>query len=160
MLLRNSTRESMVTTPHRTDSDGQRWRGRSPEQGNQLYDQAHVHSLRSLADCRAIIAQAQAARTAIILGVSFIGLEVAAALRSRGLEVHLVAPEKRPLERIFGQEMGEFIQLLHEERGVVFHLNEAAISIDGNQVKLKGVAPSKEISSLRASGCALALNLP
>jgi NADPH-dependent 2,4-dienoyl-CoA reductase/sulfur reductase-like enzyme/nitrite reductase/ring-hydroxylating ferredoxin subunit len=101
-------------------------------------DQAHVHSLRSLADCRAIIARAQTARTAIILGASFIGLEVAAALRSRGIEVHVIAPEKRPLERIFGQEMGEFIQLLHEEHGVVFHLNEAAISIDGNQVKLKG----------------------
>jgi NADPH-dependent 2,4-dienoyl-CoA reductase/sulfur reductase-like enzyme/nitrite reductase/ring-hydroxylating ferredoxin subunit len=101
-------------------------------------DQAHVHFLRSLSDCRAIIARAQTARTAIILGASFIGLEVAAALRSRGIEVHVVAPEKRPLERIFGQEMGEFIQLLHEEHGVVFHLNEAAISIVGTQVNLKG----------------------
>ena len=101
-------------------------------------DQAHVHSLRSLADCRAIIARAQTARRAIILGASFIGLEVAAALRSRGIEVHVVAPEKRPLERILGQEMGQFVQSLHEEHGVIFHLNETALSIAGNQMTLKG----------------------
>ena len=101
-------------------------------------DQAHVHSLRSLADCRAIIARAQTARRAIILGASFIGLEVAAALRSRGIEVHVVAPEKRPLERILGPEMGQFVQSLHEEHGVIFHLNETALSITGNQMTLKG----------------------
>jgi NADPH-dependent 2,4-dienoyl-CoA reductase/sulfur reductase-like enzyme len=100
-------------------------------------DQKHVHSLRSLADCRSIIARAQTARRAIILGASFIGLEVAAALRCRGIEVHVVAPEKRPLERILGQEMGKFIQSLHEERGVIFHLNETALSITGNQMTLK-----------------------
>jgi NADPH-dependent 2,4-dienoyl-CoA reductase/sulfur reductase-like enzyme/nitrite reductase/ring-hydroxylating ferredoxin subunit len=101
-------------------------------------DQGHVHSLRSLADCRAIIARAQTARRAIILGASFIGLEVAAALRSRGIEVHVVAPEKRPLERILGQEMGKFVQSLHEEHGVIFHLDETALSITGNQMTLKG----------------------
>jgi NADPH-dependent 2,4-dienoyl-CoA reductase/sulfur reductase-like enzyme/nitrite reductase/ring-hydroxylating ferredoxin subunit len=101
-------------------------------------DQAHVRSLRSLADCRAIIARAQTARTAIILGSSFIGLEVAAALRRRGIEVHVVAPEKRPLERVLGQEMGQFIQSLHEERGVIFHLNKTALSINRNQMILKG----------------------
>jgi NADPH-dependent 2,4-dienoyl-CoA reductase/sulfur reductase-like enzyme/nitrite reductase/ring-hydroxylating ferredoxin subunit len=101
-------------------------------------EQAHVHSLRSLADCRAIIARAQTARRAIVLGASFIGLEVAAALRSRGIEVHVVAPDKRPLERILGPEMGRFVQSLHEEHGVIFHLNETAISIDGNQMALKG----------------------
>jgi apoptosis-inducing factor 3 len=101
-------------------------------------DQAHVHSLRSLADCRAIIARAQTARRAIILGASFIGLEVAAALRSRGIEVHVVVPEKRPLERILGQQMGRFVQSLHEEHGVVFHLNETAVSIVRKQIVLKG----------------------
>jgi NADPH-dependent 2,4-dienoyl-CoA reductase/sulfur reductase-like enzyme/nitrite reductase/ring-hydroxylating ferredoxin subunit len=101
-------------------------------------DQAHVHSLRSLADCRAIIGRAHTARRAIILGASFIGLEVAAALRCRGIEVHVVAPERRPLERILGLEMGRFVQSLHEEHGVIFHLNDTAISIAGNQMALKG----------------------
>lgn len=101
-------------------------------------DQAHVHSLRSFADCRAIIARAQSARRAIVLGASFIGLEVAAALRSRGIEVHVVAPERRPLERILGPEMGQFVQSLHEQHGVIFHLNETAMSIAGKEVTLKG----------------------
>jgi NADPH-dependent 2,4-dienoyl-CoA reductase/sulfur reductase-like enzyme/nitrite reductase/ring-hydroxylating ferredoxin subunit len=100
-------------------------------------NQAQVHSLRSLADCRAIIARAKAARRAIILGASFIGLEVAAALRNRGVEVHVVAPERRPLERILGPDMGQFVQSLHEEHGVIFHLNETAVSIAGNVMTLK-----------------------
>jgi NADPH-dependent 2,4-dienoyl-CoA reductase/sulfur reductase-like enzyme/nitrite reductase/ring-hydroxylating ferredoxin subunit len=100
-------------------------------------DQANVHYHRSLADCRSIIERAQSAHKAIILGASFIGLEVAAALRSRGIEVHVVAPEKRPLERIFGTDLGQFVQSLHEKHGVVFHLSETAVSITSNQVNLR-----------------------
>ena len=100
-------------------------------------EQAPIHSLRSLADCRAIIERAQSARRAIVLGASFIGLEVAAALRSRDIEVHVVAPERRPLERILGPEMGQLVQSIHEERGVIFHLNETAISIADTQMTLK-----------------------
>jgi NADPH-dependent 2,4-dienoyl-CoA reductase/sulfur reductase-like enzyme/nitrite reductase/ring-hydroxylating ferredoxin subunit len=101
-------------------------------------DDTHIHSLRSLADCRAVIERAQTARRAIVLGASFIGLEVAAALRARGIEVHVVAPEKSPLGRILGPEMGHFIQSLHEEHGVIFHLGDTAVSIAGNQITLKG----------------------
>jgi NADPH-dependent 2,4-dienoyl-CoA reductase/sulfur reductase-like enzyme/nitrite reductase/ring-hydroxylating ferredoxin subunit len=100
-------------------------------------DQAQVLSLRSLADCRAIIARSETARKAVILGASFIGLEVAAALRSRGLEVHIVALEARPLERILGPDMGQFVQSLHEEQGVIFHLDETAVSIAGNVMTLR-----------------------
>ena len=101
-------------------------------------DQPHVHTLRSFADCKAIIERAATARRAIVLGASFIGLEVAAALRSRGIEVHVVAPDKRPLERILGSEIGDFIRALHEKNGVVFHLGNTASSIDGMSVKLSG----------------------
>jgi apoptosis-inducing factor 3 len=101
-------------------------------------EQPHVHALRTLSDCRAIIERAKTARRAVVLGASFIGLEVAAALRTRGIEVHVVAPEKRPMERILGLQMGDFVRTLHEEHGVVFHLGDAANAIDGNRVSLKG----------------------
>jgi NADPH-dependent 2,4-dienoyl-CoA reductase/sulfur reductase-like enzyme/nitrite reductase/ring-hydroxylating ferredoxin subunit len=101
-------------------------------------NQPHVRTLRSLADCDAIIKYAKTARRAVVIGASFIGLEVAAALRTRGIEVHVVAPEQRPMERILGPQMGDFVRTLHEEHGVVFHLNDTAIAIDGKRVKLKG----------------------
>ncbi|HEV8692289.1 MAG TPA: FAD-dependent oxidoreductase [Ideonella sp.] len=99
-------------------------------------DLPHVHTLRTLADCRAIIAQAAKARSAVVMGASFIGLEVAAALRTRGIEVHVVAPDKRPMERVLGPQMGDFVRQLHEEHGVVFHLGDTASAIDARQVTL------------------------
>jgi NADPH-dependent 2,4-dienoyl-CoA reductase/sulfur reductase-like enzyme len=100
-------------------------------------DQPHVHTLRSLADCRAIIDAAKGARRALVIGASFIGLEVAAALRARKIEVHVVAPEKRPMERILGPEMGDFVRALHEDHGVIFHLEDTVVAIEGRRATLK-----------------------
>ena len=100
-------------------------------------DLPHVHTLRSLDDSRAIIARATGARRAVVIGASFIGLEAAAALRNRGLEVHVVAPEKIPMERVLGAEMGAFVRALHEEHGVIFHLENTPSAIDAKQVALK-----------------------
>ena len=100
-------------------------------------DQPHVHTLRSLADCQAIIEDAKSARRVVVIGASFIGLEVAAALRARKLEVHVVAPDKRPMERVLGPDMGRFIRTLHEEHGVIFHLEDRATAIDGLTVRLE-----------------------
>jgi NADPH-dependent 2,4-dienoyl-CoA reductase/sulfur reductase-like enzyme/nitrite reductase/ring-hydroxylating ferredoxin subunit len=100
-------------------------------------DQPHVFTLRSLADCRAIIGSVNGARRAVVIGASFIGLEVSAALRARGIEVHVVAPEQRPMERVLGPEMGDFVRALHEEHGVVFHLEDTVAAIDGKRATLK-----------------------
>jgi NADPH-dependent 2,4-dienoyl-CoA reductase/sulfur reductase-like enzyme/nitrite reductase/ring-hydroxylating ferredoxin subunit len=99
-------------------------------------EQSFVYTLRSFADCKAIIERAASARCCVVLGASFIGLEVAAALRSRGIDVHVVAPDRRPMERVLGPRMGDFIRALHEQKGVVFHLEATAASIDGNKMKL------------------------
>jgi NADPH-dependent 2,4-dienoyl-CoA reductase/sulfur reductase-like enzyme/nitrite reductase/ring-hydroxylating ferredoxin subunit len=100
-------------------------------------EQPHVHVLRSLADCRAIIASADGARRAIVIGASFIGLEAAASLRARNIEVHVVGLEQRPMERVLGPEMGDFVRALHEEHGVIFHLGDTVTAIDGKRATLK-----------------------
>jgi NADPH-dependent 2,4-dienoyl-CoA reductase/sulfur reductase-like enzyme/nitrite reductase/ring-hydroxylating ferredoxin subunit len=100
-------------------------------------DLAHVHYLRTLADSRALVAKALTARRAVVIGASFIGLEVAASLRTRNIDVHVVAPETIPMEKILGPEVGNFIRGIHEEHGVTFHLGATATSIDEHRVTLK-----------------------
>ena len=101
-------------------------------------DGPQVRTLRSLRDSRALIKAVKAAQRAVLIGAGFIGLEVAAALRARGLVVHVVAPERLPLERVLGPELGELIRRLHEEQGVVFHLGEGVAKIESGRVWLKG----------------------
>ncbi len=96
-----------------------------------------VLTLRSLADCRAIIARAGSAKKVLVVGASFIGLEVAAALIARGLEVHVVAPETRPMEKVLGPQLGDVIRALHEEKGVHFHLGNTVSSFSGGEATLK-----------------------
>ncbi|WP_038952460.1 NAD(P)/FAD-dependent oxidoreductase, partial [Bradyrhizobium japonicum] len=100
-------------------------------------DQPHVHTLRTVADSRAIIKAAGSAKRALVIGASFIGLEVAASLRARKLEVHVVAPEQRPMQRVLGPEMGDFVRALHEDNGVHFHLEDTVEKIDGKRATLK-----------------------
>jgi NADPH-dependent 2,4-dienoyl-CoA reductase/sulfur reductase-like enzyme/nitrite reductase/ring-hydroxylating ferredoxin subunit len=98
---------------------------------------SHVHYLRSLADCRAIIAKCQASGRAAVIGASFIGLEVAASLRARNIEVDVVAPEAIPMERILGADAGQFVRQLHESHGVRFHLGTTAASISDQSITLR-----------------------
>jgi len=95
-----------------------------------------VHLLRTLRDSRAIIEAAASARHAVVLGASFIGLEVAASLRARGIEVDVVAPESRPLERALGPQLGDFIRSLHESHEVTFYLGTTASRLEPGHVVL------------------------
>ena len=100
------------------------------------FDLPNVFTLRSLSDARAVIAASAGATSVALVGAGFIGMEAAAALRARGLDVHVVAPEAVPMERVLGRELGEFITGLHREHGVVFHLQATAKSFDGKALTL------------------------
>ncbi len=99
---------------------------------------SQINYLRTFADSRAIIAKAASAKRVAVVGASFIGLEVAASLRARGLEVDVIAPESQPLERVMGPEVGSFIRRLHEAHGVVFYLGETVKRMNGHTLMLSG----------------------
>jgi NADPH-dependent 2,4-dienoyl-CoA reductase/sulfur reductase-like enzyme/nitrite reductase/ring-hydroxylating ferredoxin subunit len=99
-------------------------------------DLPHVHYLRTEADARAIVAAAGPAARAVVIGSSFIGLEVAASLRARNVEVEVVGREMVPMEKVLGPEAGQFLRALHESHGVVFHLGCSPASIDATGVLL------------------------
>ncbi len=130
-------------------------------------DLPHVHYLRTLADSRSIIAATESAKRAVVIGSSFIGLEVAASLRARGLHVDVVAPEAVPLGRVLGDHLGGFIRALHEEHGVTFHLGHTAQRIEQTAVVLDdgarldadlvvfGVGVKPRLSLAEAAGLAM-----
>jgi NADPH-dependent 2,4-dienoyl-CoA reductase/sulfur reductase-like enzyme/nitrite reductase/ring-hydroxylating ferredoxin subunit len=100
-------------------------------------DLAHVHYLRTVADGETLVSKALVSRQAVVIGASFIGLEVTASLRARNIAVHVVAPDAVPMERILGAEVGKFIRRLHERNGVTFHLGTRVASIDERGVTLQ-----------------------
>jgi NADPH-dependent 2,4-dienoyl-CoA reductase/sulfur reductase-like enzyme/nitrite reductase/ring-hydroxylating ferredoxin subunit len=96
----------------------------------------HVHYLRTLADCEALIESTKTAKRAVVIGASFIGLEVAASLRARKLVVDVVGRETVPMEKVLGTEVGGFIRRMHEQHGVTFHLGASPKLIDADGVTL------------------------
>ncbi len=97
----------------------------------------HVHYLRTSADGHALVAQALESKRAVVIGASFIGLEVAASLRARNIAVDVVAPDSVPMLKVLGKDVGTFIRTLHERHGVTFHLDTVATSIDDRHVTLR-----------------------
>jgi NADPH-dependent 2,4-dienoyl-CoA reductase/sulfur reductase-like enzyme/nitrite reductase/ring-hydroxylating ferredoxin subunit len=96
----------------------------------------HVHYLRTFADSRALVEKVLVSQRAVVIGASFIGLEVAASLRARFVEVDVVAPGSAPLEKVLGAEVGGGFRRLHEGHGVRFHLGTTPVSIDAHSVLL------------------------
>nr|MBA3497274.1 FAD-dependent oxidoreductase [Gemmatimonadales bacterium] len=96
-----------------------------------------VRYLRTLADSRGIAGAARENGRAVVLGASFIGLEVAASLRARKMEVTVVAPDERPLGRVLGPELSDLIRRVHEEQGVVFRLGQKARAVEQGMVVLE-----------------------
>jgi len=97
---------------------------------------AQVCYLRTFADSGVILDKAANARRVVVVGASFIGLEAAASLRTRGIEVHVVGPENVPMARVLGEPAGRFIQELHESQGVRFHLGNSVKQANGRQIVL------------------------
>lgn len=96
----------------------------------------HVRYLRTVPDSQAIVAKCHHSKRALIVGASFIGLEVAASLRARNLEVDVVGLEAVPMGRVLGGEVGKFLLRLHQAHGVRFHLGTTVANIDEKYVTL------------------------
>ncbi|MET7246447.1 FAD-dependent oxidoreductase [Methylobacterium sp. EM32] len=132
------------------------------------FERPNVHTLRSLSDADALIAAASGARRIAVVGASFIGLEVAAAMVAREKTVTVVAPDAVPLVSVLGEAVGRFVQGLHEEKGVTFRLGREVAGFDGQALTLDdgsrieadlvvlgtGVAPRTDLAE--AAGLALA----
>jgi apoptosis-inducing factor 3 len=99
-------------------------------------DLPHVYYLRTLSDSRRIIEKAKYVKRAVVIGASFIGLEVAWSLRERKLEVHVVGKGSLPLEKILGRELGNLIRQTHEANGVKFHLGRTPAAIQDQHVQI------------------------
>jgi len=100
------------------------------------FDRPNVLTLRTVADARTIASKANPGARAVVVGASFIALEAAAALRHRGVEVDIVSVEELPLERVFGAELGQKLQELHQSNGVRFHLSAVLSAFDGAAITL------------------------
>jgi apoptosis-inducing factor 3 len=134
------------------------------------FDSSNVHVLRTLRDADGLIRASERAKRVAIIGASFIGLEVAASLKQRKLDVHVVTPEEVPLKKLLGAEVGKMIQAVHEEKGVHFHFGREVRRFDGGQLMLDdesaieadfvvlgvGVTPRTEIAQAAGIACASA----
>ena len=99
-------------------------------------DLPHVFRLRTLADSRSIVSKAQGMQRCAVIGSGFIGLEVAASLRHRGLQVAVIARDSVPLAAVLGADLGRFIQGLHEQHGVRFFPDATTRAIRPDGIEL------------------------
>jgi 3-phenylpropionate/trans-cinnamate dioxygenase ferredoxin reductase subunit len=129
-----------------------------------------IHYLRTVAECDAIKHEAEAGRRAVVVGMGFIGCEVAASLTQLGVQVAAVFPGRNPLERVLGEPLGALIGEVHRSNGVrllpgaqvvAFHGTERLESVvlaDGEQVAcdfaVVGVGIGPDVSAVAGSSVA------
>lgn len=99
----------------------------------QTDEQQNVFLLRSYADADAITSAADKSKQAVVIGASFIGMEVAASLTKRGCKVTVVAPDDVPFKKILGAEIGRLFQEVHEKNGVKFMLGQSVAAFTGQK---------------------------
>jgi apoptosis-inducing factor 3 len=101
-------------------------------------DLPHVMVLRSLQDCRRILANVISGARVAVVGGSFIAMEAAASLKGRGLSVDVISPEEHPLEKVFGRELSDLVLEAHSQKGVRLHLGSEVARIENEQITLQG----------------------
>ncbi|PSB20168.1 NAD(FAD)-dependent dehydrogenase [Phormidesmis priestleyi ULC007] len=94
-------------------------------------DLQNVFTLRSFADCERILKSAQNASQAVVVGSSFIGMEIASGLTQKGVKVTVVSPASLPFEKTLGAELGQLFQQVHEEKGVTFQMGRKVTQLEG-----------------------------
>jgi len=99
----------------------------------------NIFTVRQISDNDGMAAAVKGARRAVVIGSSFIGMEVAAAFVGKKLDVTVVGMETVPFERVLGTEVGRFMQTLHESKGVSFRMNAKLKRYVGEGGKVSGV---------------------
>ena len=130
-----------------------------------------IFQLRTVEDCNQIRAATRAGSRAVVVGLGFIGSEVAASLRQLGLEVRAIEGNRVPLARVLGPEVGEVLAGIHREKGVELIMEDSVAEFEGSgrveRVRTKkgrilecelvvagiGIAPNSEL--LAAAGAAV-----
>ncbi len=130
-------------------------------------DLPHVLTLRTAGDARAILARAAEAQRIVVAGSSFIGMEVAASLRTLGCVVAVVTPEEHPFSKAFGPDLSDAIMNVHRAHGTAFHLGRQIASIvpgsitldDGDEIDadlvIVGIGVSPRTALAEAAGLAV-----
>ena len=92
-----------------------------------------VYDLRTRQDADRLRAELAPGRKAVVVGLGFIGSEVAASLRASGVEVTAIEPAKAPLVRVLGEQVGAVIAALHADHGVRTIFGDTVVRFDGEQ---------------------------
>ena len=135
-----------------------------------------IYYLRTVAECDAIKREAESGRHAVVVGMGFIGCEVAASLTQLGVQVTAVFPGRNPLERVLGEQLGALIGEVHRSNGVTllpggqvvaFHGTdrlESVVLADGEHVDcdfaVVGVGIDPEVPAIAGSSVAQANGIP